>query len=287
MPDVAASLAPRHFLVKFKDRRFDHFIDRHKFDLPGGTPVIVQAERGRDLGIILFPVREGYLAPSRRYPLEILKKASEDDLRVLEENRRLEKEALAQCRELIWFRGLDMKLVDAEYQWDRTKLTFYFTSEHRVDFRELVKDLAATFRTRIELRQIGVRDEARMRGGYGPCGQELCCSRFLKKFDPVSTQFAKDQNLFVNPAKLSGVCGRLMCCLVYEEELYKELSQRYPIPGDVVEMNDGKAVVEQVNYFADKITLRYQEDERGRILSLAEFKRNRKGGRDFLEKWKK
>jgi cell fate regulator YaaT (PSP1 superfamily) len=175
------------------------------------------------------------------------------------------------------FRGLKMKLVDAEYQFDKGKLTFYFTAESRVDFRELVKDLSAHFRTRIELRQIGVRDETKKFGGYGPCGRPLCCATFLNEFESISTQYIQIQNLAVNPIKLSGVCGRLMCCLAYEYPMYKELAEKYPRVKDKINTPEGEAEVIAIDYIQEIMTLRFP-DERYKPITFREWRKMTKKG---------
>ncbi|HDK36027.1 MAG TPA: stage 0 sporulation protein, partial [Bacteroidetes bacterium] len=247
-----------------------------QFPFRVGDYAIVEADRGEDLGIIL---QVGILAFLKGIDDEaglrkILRKPNKEDLDWYNENRALEKDAFEVCKEKILEHRLIMKLVDVEYQFDRNKLTFYFTAERRVDFRELVKDLAAIYRTRIELRQIGVRDEARRLGGYGPCGRQLCCTSFLHEFDPVTTQFAKEQNLPLNPTKLSGVCGRLKCCLRFEREFYQESNQRFPDVGSRIQIPDGLGVVERIDILKEEVylringegTVRYSLDEISNLL---------------------
>lgn len=191
-------------------------------DLKQGEFCIVDAERGTDYGQVISD-KETLEGLDAGEPLKkILRKATDEDLSQIEKNRQDADKAMATCRDKIGERKLDMKLVDGEYSFDRSKLIFYFTAEGRIDFRDLVKDLASIFRTRIELRQIGVRDEARLFGGYGPCGKQLCCSLFLKNFSTIAIKMAKEQKLPLNSSKISGVCGRLMCCLSYEYHTYKE-----------------------------------------------------------------
>jgi cell fate regulator YaaT (PSP1 superfamily) len=177
----------------------------------------------------------------------------------MEENRRAAKAALKVCQEKINQHELEMKLVDAEYTFDRNKIIFYFTADGRVDFRELVRDLAAVFRTRIELRQIGVRDEAKMLGGIGPCGRVLCCSSFLGDFEPVSIKMAKDQNLSLNPTKISGLCGRLMCCLKYENDIYEEAKQLLPDIGERISTPDGEGRVVALNLLERRVQVELRE----------------------------
>jgi cell fate regulator YaaT (PSP1 superfamily) len=183
----------------------------------------------------------------------VIRIATEQDKKQVEENQKAAKSAMGVCLEKIRNHGLEMKLVDAEYTFDRNKIIFYFTADGRVDFRELVRDLAAVFRTRIELRQIGVRDEAKMLGGLGPCGRVLCCSSFLGDFEPVSIKMAKDQNLSLNPAKISGLCGRLMCCLKFENEVYAEAKQLLPDLGEQVVTKEGMGKVISINMLERRV----------------------------------
>ena len=209
---------------------------------------IVETARGVEMGTVMTDPRE-VSEESVVQPLKpVIRIATEQDEKQAEKNRQKEKEAFKICLEKIAKHKLDMKLVEAEYTFDNNKLLFYFTADGRIDFRELVKDLAAVFRTRIELRQIGVRDETKIMGGYGICGRQLCCHTFLSEFAPVSIKMAKEQNLSLNPTKISGVCGRLMCCLKNEEETYEYLNSRLPNVGDYVTTDDGlKGEVSAVN----------------------------------------
>jgi len=221
-----------------------------------GEEVIVEADRGLEYGevVLLDAVPEGsHLA---RTPLrKVIRKANPWDKEQIEKNRKKTKDLMNICAQKIREHNLPMKLVDAEYSFDRSKIVFYFTSENRVDFRGLVKDLASIFRVRIELKQIGVRDEARMVGGFGPCGRELCCAAFLKEFDPVTIKMAKTQNLPLNPSKISGLCGRLMCCLGYEHECYKTISRKLPKVGKEVRTEHGKGKVIGVNPIQGTVTV--------------------------------
>jgi cell fate regulator YaaT (PSP1 superfamily) len=210
--------------------------------------VIVETARGVELGTVLIPPKEVEDDKVVQPLKPVIRIATDDDEKVYEKNREREKEAFAICKEKIIKHELEMKLVGAEYTFDSNKLLFYFTADGRVDFRELVKDLAAVFRTRIELRQIGVRDETKIMGGVGICGRPLCCSTYLSDFVPVSIKMAKEQNLSLNPTKISGVCGRLMCCLKNEQETYEYLNSRMPSVGDAVIASDGtKGEVSSVN----------------------------------------
>lgn len=264
------------YVVEFKGNRRQIFssADGQVFD--NDKYVIVQAERGEDMGKIRRKALPAEIKPGVEYP-KIIRLAYDNDIERLKFNRQKEKESHAECLKFIEKHGLKMKLVDVEYQYDCNKITFYFTAEKRVDFRELVKDLAATFRTRIELRQIGVRDEAKRLGGYGICGKEQCCSAFLVDFKTISTQMARTQNLALNPQKISGNCGRLLCCLRYEQEFYEQVTPDYPPVGGEGLFHGLKCIIEKCDIFREKITLRL-EDEGLKIISLDEFKRAVKRG---------
>ena len=229
--------------VRFKDNGKSYYFDPADADIKAGDYVIVETARGIECGEVVQGVREiaDTAVPKALKP--ITRMADSVDVRRMRQNREDEKRAYRTCQECIARHGLEMKLVEAEYTLDRSKIMFYFTADGRVDFRELVKDLAGIFHTRIELRQIGVRDEAKMIGGLGCCGRELCCSSYLDDFHPVSINMAKDQNLSLNPAKISGVCGRLMCCLKYEHEAYAELQKVTPRQGSVVDTPEGRGKV--------------------------------------------
>ena len=248
--------------VVFKGERKDVYENPQEFPFKVGDHVIVEAEKGEDLGVInqigslLVRKKEG------REIRNIIRKPSRKDLERLCSNRRKEIEAFKVCRTKIAEHGLDMKLVGVEYQFDGLKITFYFTAEQRVDFRELVKELASIYKVRIELRQIGVRDEAKRIGGYGNCGRKLCCTTFLKEFEPITTQCAKEQNLPLNPQKLSGLCGRLLCCLMYEREFYKVQSDKMPVIGTRYKMPEGEARVVEIDVFKELVTLFLQEEKK-------------------------
>lgn len=234
--------------VRFRTAGRIYYFDPGEFELTRGSHVIVETARGMEYGFVVGPpmdVEEKDVTPPLKPVIRI--STEEDDIRE-KKNREREREAFWICRERIQKRGLEMKLIDAEYTFDNSKVLFYFTADGRVDFRELVKDLAGVFRTRIELRQVGVRDETKILGGYGSCGRPLCCHTWLSDFVPVSIKMAKEQNLSLNPGKISGVCGRLMCCLKNEAETYEELNKTLPHPGDEVEAADGmNGLVESVN----------------------------------------
>lgn len=206
--------------IRFRPAGKIYYFECEELQLEDYDLVIVETVRGIECGLVVMGKRE---VPEKELVLplkKVMRKATEQDKASYEKNKQKEKEALEICKQKICQHKLPMRLIDAEYTFDMGKIIFYFTAEGRVDFRELVKDLAAIFKTRIELRQIGVRDEAKMIGGIGTCGRVLCCSSFLGEFEPVSIKMAKEQNLSLNPAKISGICGRLMCCLKYESELY-------------------------------------------------------------------
>jgi len=190
-------------------------------ELKVGDFAIVETEKGEDIAVVVYPDRE-IEVPDEQVMKNILRKATEEDLKRASDNRKDEPEAFKECKKLVKEHGLPMKLLRAEYTLDRKKLTFYFTADGRIDFRQLVKDLARVFKTRIEMRQVGIRDATKILGGFGICGRDLCCATFLRHFDNISIKMAKDQNLLLNPSKISGICGRLMCCLMYEKDLYDE-----------------------------------------------------------------
>ncbi len=221
-----------------------------------GDIAIVETAKGMEYGEVVIADKDvmenDLVAPLKK----VVRRANSKDEKKIEENIRKESEAYAAFQEKITEHGLDMKLVDVEYTFDNSKIVFSFTSDGRVDFRELVKDLASVFKTRIELRQIGVRDEAKMLGGLGPCGRECCCSYFLGDFNPVSIKMAKEQNLSLSPTKISGLCGRLMCCLNYEYEHYKETKRRMPKQGSTVETSRGKGVVLDINAITEKVRVK-------------------------------
>lgn len=225
--------------IRFRTAGKIYYFDPADFDLDMAMHVIVETARGIEMGTVLIPPKEveddKVVSPLK----PVIRVATEEDEQTVARNKEKEKEAFAICKEKIIKHGLEMKLVDAEYTFDSNKLLFYFTADGRIDFRELVKDLAAVFRTRIELRQIGVRDETKMMGGIGICGRPLCCSTYMPDFVPVSIKMAKEQNLSLNPTKISGVCGRLMCCLKYEQETYEYLNSRLPSVGEKVKTPEG------------------------------------------------
>ena len=251
--------------VRFRTAGKIYFFSPGQFAVKQGDYVIVETARGVEYGRVVSGPKE-VSDDSVVQPLKsVIRIATDEDKRTVEENHQKEKEAFKICQEKIAKHGLDMKLIDAEYTFDNNKVLFYFTADGRVDFRELVKDLASVFRTRIELRQIGVRDEAKIIGGIGSCGRPLCCNSYLSEFAPVSIKMAKEQNLSLNPVKISGVCGRLMCCLKNEEETYEYLNSKLPSVGDCVTTDDGlKGEVSSVSVLRQevKVIVTVNKDEK-------------------------
>ena len=247
--------------VKFKGRGKTYFFDPNGLEVPEGVQVVVETSKGMELADCVqgnHEVTDERIVPPLRPVLRI---ATKDDLRVAEICKEREKDAFKIAEQKIAEHGLDMKLVDVECNFEGSKILFFFTADGRVDFRELVKDLAGVFRTRIELRQIGVRDEAKMLGGIGICGRPFCCHQFLDDFEPVSTKMAKTQSLSLNPTKISGSCGRLMCCLRYEQEAYEELVKNVPKNGAFVETPVGYGCVAQVNLLRQQVKVKMDGDE--------------------------
>lgn len=225
--------------VRFRPDGKIYYFAPGKFHIKKGQQVIVETARGIEFGHVVMGPKEVEEDQITQPLKSVIRLANNEDRKIEERNREKEKEAFQICLEKIRKHKLEMKLIDAEYTFDNNKVLFYFTADGRIDFRELVKDLAAVFRTRIELRQIGVRDETKLRGGIGICGRELCCHTYLSEFAPVSIKMAKEQNLSLNPTKISGVCGRLMCCLTNEQETYEKLNSRLPSTGDTVTTPEG------------------------------------------------
>ena len=240
--------------IRFRNAGKIYYFGPGKLQLKAGMHAIVETARGVEMGTVMTDPRE-VSEESVVQPLKpVIRIATEQDEKQAEKNRQKEKEAFKICLEKIAKHKLDMKLVEAEYTFDNNKLLFYFTADGRIDFRELVKDLASVFRTRIELRQIGVRDETKIMGGIGICGRPLCCHTYLSEFAPVSIKMAKEQNLSLNQTKISGVCGRLMCCLKNEQETYEELNKKLPGIGDTVTLPDGiQGTVQSVNVLRQRV----------------------------------
>lgn len=239
--------------VRFKKAGKIYYFNPKGLQFSLEDKVIVETARGIECGEIVISNREcnDIVQPLK----EVIRKVNKEDLKVLENNRKKEKDAFKICEQKIAYRKLNMKLIDVECTFDNNKLLFYFTAENRVDFRELVKDLASIFRTRIELRQIGVRDEAKFLGGLGICGRQFCCKGYLGDFEPVSIKMAKEQGLSLNPTKISGTCGRLMCCLKYEQDGYEELLKITPKVGALVKVNNSKGTVQEVNLLTGKLKI--------------------------------
>ena len=247
--------------VRFKSVGKIYYFAPGNEKVENGQKVIVETARGVECGTVVVSNRE---VPDSELsaPLKpVIRIATEKDLETVEENKKKEEEAFKICEEKIAKHKLDMKLVDVECTFDNNKLLFYFTAENRVDFRELVKDLASVFRTRIELRQIGVRDEAKMLGGLGICGRPFCCNGFLGEFQPVSIKMAKEQGLSLNPTKISGTCSRLMCCLKYEQESYEDLIKTTPKVNAYVSTPNGNGVVEEVNLITGKLKVKPENSD--------------------------
>ncbi|OEG00278.1 stage 0 sporulation protein [Vulcanibacillus modesticaldus] len=254
--------------VRFKKAGKIYYFDPDDLMIDEGQYVIVETARGIEYGQVVIGKKEvseeDVVLPLKK----VIRLANEEDAIIVEKNKADAKAAFNVCLEKIEKHGLEMKLVDVEYTFDRNKIIFYFTADGRVDFRELVKDLAAVFKTRIELRQIGVRDEAKMLGGIGPCGRVLCCKSFLGDFEPVSIKMAKDQNLSLNPAKISGLCGRLMCCLKYENDNYEASKQDLPEVGSNVMTPMGIGRVVGLNILERKVQVELKETQTVEILPL-------------------
>ncbi|MCU7741163.1 PSP1 domain-containing protein [Priestia megaterium] len=247
--------------VRFKKAGKIYYFDPGELTIPDGEFVIVETVRGVEFGRVVINKKQvsenDVVLPLKK----VIRIAEQKDRMIVDENKQAAREAYDVCVQKIQSHDLDMKLVDVEYTFDRNKVIFYFTADGRIDFRELVKDLAAIFRTRIELRQIGVRDEAKLLGGIGPCGRMLCCSTFLGDFEPVSIKMAKDQNLSLNPTKISGLCGRLMCCLKYENDEYETAKEQLPDIGSTIKTSDGSGRVVGLNILERIIQVELSDHE--------------------------
>lgn len=272
--------------VRFRTAGKIYYFDPAGMEIKLGDHVIVETARGIEYGYVVVAPREVGEEEVIQPLKPVIRKVTPEDEEIERKNKEKEKEAFQICLEKIKKHGLQMKLIDAEYTFDNNKVLFYFTADGRVDFRELVKDLAAVFKTRIELRQIGVRDETKIMGGIGICGRSLCCNSYLAEFIPVSIKMAKEQNLSLNPTKISGVCGRLMCCLKYEEETYEELNSHLPNIGDFVITDDGlKGEVSSVNVLRQlvKVIVVVNKDEkeiREYKVGQLKFKPRRRKGKE-------
>ena len=248
------------YLVEFKGSRKEYFFNAFYHNISPSDYVITQAERGEDIGVVLKKIDVEVDFSESDRPRSTLRPSSKDDLERYRLNLEKDQEHQGEVVAMIKRHGLVMKVVDVETQHDGNKMTIFFTADHRVDFRELVKELASRFKTRIELRQIGVRDEARRIGGYGVCGRQQCCNAFIKDFSPISTQHAREQDLPMNPAKISGNCGRLLCCLRYEVGLYTKVKSRFPSAGTLVKTKNGDGVIVRIDIFKEEAVVRNDEN---------------------------
>lgn len=255
--------------VRFKNAGKVYYFDPGRETFETGEGVIVETTKGVEYGKVVIRNRELKACEEGRQIKPIVRRATEKDEKKLEDNRRREEEATPIFEEKVKKYGLEMKLTNVEYTFDGSKVIFYFTADGRVDFRELVKDLASVFKVRIELRQIGVRDETKMIGGLGPCGRPACCSAFLGDFQPVSIKMAKEQNLSLSPTKISGLCGRLMCCLNYEHKYYEEVCRRMPKTGAEVITPDGRGTIYSTNCLTETVKVRMELD--GNDVELKEY----------------
>ncbi len=250
--------------VSFKKAGKVYYFDPNGIELHEGDHVIAETARGSEFGEIMLDPKEvtddEIVSPLRK----VIREASESDIRREETNRQKEKQAYTCCQQKIQQHDLPMKLIDAEYCFDGSQVTFFFSAEARVDFRELVKDLAGALRTKVQLHQVGVRDEAKLFGGLGPCGRMLCCTTFMSDFEPVSMKMAKEQSLFLNPLKFSGTCGKLMCCLKYEYHTYKEAKQRLPNMGSIIETPKGSGKVIDMNVISESIGVVFEDGSNAR-----------------------
>lgn len=254
--------------VRFKPAGKIYYFNPLDFNLRMGQNVIVETARGIEMGTVamgICDISDNNITKPLR---DIIRTATEEDVQRSEQNREKEKEAYKICNEKIKKHKLEMKLIEVEYTFDESKILFYFTADGRVDFRELVKDLASVFKTRIELRQIGVRDETKTLGSIGVCGRSLCCSKFLGEFEPVSIKMAKEQGLSLNPTKISGACGRLMCCLKYEQNTYEELLKITPKQGSIVQTPMGKGTVEYVSLLQGVLQVKIDDDKEKALQSF-------------------
>ena len=254
--------------VRFKPTGKVYYFDPQGIEVNRGDYVIVETSRGIEYGQVMYGIKEVEDSVVTKPLKGVLRIATQEDTRKYNENKEKEKQAAKICMDKISEHGLDMKLVEVEYTFDGSKVLFYFTADGRVDFRDLVKDLASVFKTRIELRQIGVRDESKVLGSIGVCGRILCCSEFLGEFVPVSIKMAKEQGLSLNPTKISGACGRLMCCLKYEQDTYEELNRITPSVGAIVDTPDGKGTIAYVSLLKGKVSVKL---ETGDETMLREF----------------
>ena len=247
--------------VRFKKPGKIYFFDPSDFEVKIGDSVIVETSMGKEIGTVAVANRMIDESKIKNDLKKIIKVANESDLKHQKENEKKEEEAFKFCKKKIKEHDLDMELVEARYLFDNSKLIFYFIAEGRIDFRDLVKELASVYKTRIELRQIGVRDQIKRLGGNGICGRELCCCSFLNDFDSVSIKMAKEQNLSLNTSKITGSCGRLMCCLKYEQNVYEDKMKKLPHPGAIVKTEDGEGIVETVEVLREILKVKFKDEE--------------------------
>ncbi len=248
--------------VRFKKMGKIYYFDPGEIEMENGIHVVVETSRGIEYGLVVIAEKEVEESKIVQPLKKVIRIATAEDDKTVEQNKKKEADAMEICRKKIEEHKLEMKLIDVEYTFDHNKILFYFTAEGRIDFRELVRDLASVFKTRIELRQIGVRDEAKMVGGLGVCGRVLCCNSYMGDFDPVSIKMVKEQNLSLNPTKISGTCGRLMCCLKNEQAAYEALAKNAPGVGALVETPDGNGVVTSVSILKGIATVTVGEEEK-------------------------
>ncbi len=246
--------------IKFKGSRRAYYRNPMEFPIREGDPMIVESDRGEDLGI-------AYINPAKDIPVkadrteQVLRKANQREIAQYNENRIRDQIAFKFCQRRICDLNLPMKLIDVEYRLDRKKIIFYFTADDRIDFRELVKILAAEYKTRIEMRQISTREETKKIGGVGSCGLPLCCQNYIDNFEPISTQLVKEQNLPMNPSKISGTCGKLKCCYRYEHQLYEEILSQFPSYGSRVQLDDKTGILEKIDIFQKTATVKFADDD--------------------------
>ena len=247
--------------INFRENGKIYFFNPAQLELKIGDKVLVETKLGKELGTVKTGIRKIDESKLSDPIKEIIKKATNEDEKHLADNIKKEKEALRICKEKIKEHELEMNLVEAKYLFDNSKLIFYFTADYRIDFRDLVKDLAAVFKTRIELRQISTRDQVKRLGGNGVCGRELCCCSFLNKFDNVSIKMAKEQNLSLNVSKIAGNCGRLMCCLKYEQNVYEDKMKKLPHPGAIVKTKDGEGTIDNVEVLREIVRVKLKDED--------------------------
>ncbi len=275
-PPVEINVA-QYVEVEFKGLRRGYYVNNTELPLEESQHIIVEAEKGIDIGKVLSLGSTAYLKMCLRTKpcigeiKKVIRISDQQDFKILQYHREIENTAYDICKTKIDKHNLDMKLIDVEYQFDRNRITFYFTADGRIDFRELVKDLASEYRTRIELRQIGVRDQAKRIGGVGNCGRDLCCSAWIDSFEHISTEMARIQNLPMNPFKLAGQCGRLKCCLAYESEIYEERLKDFPPLETMITTPHGIGKIEKIDVFHDAIFLHYEKDNSWERLTLNEI----------------